>query len=184
MEITNPFTQNTYPNLFERTLLDQRTPRVTTFVPVKETSPARDVRYPAYVAAMSDGRYMTDYRPQCSKNIATGQQFQTKKWMIQHANEIMNESRRRHAEGSGASLPMSNTVPPPAARIYSTPFESEVQRTNLTDGIGVERANAAAPDLFGTFSYEPSIAELQGNQKRIQVTSRYEGGRNSIRGHF
>lgn len=184
MEITNPFTQNTYPNLFEKSLIDHRTPRVSSFVPVKETSPARDIRYPAYVAAMSDGRYMTDYRPQCSKNITTGQQFQTKKWMIQHANEIMEESRRRHVEGSGASLPMSNTVPPPAARVYSTPFESEVQRTNLANGIGMERANASAPDLFGTFTYEPSIAELQANQKRIQITSRYEGGRNSIRGHF
>lgn len=181
---TNPFTPNTYPNLFERTLLDQRVPRVSSFIPVKETSPARDIRYPAYAAPMSDGRYLTDYRPQCSKNITTGQQFNTKRWMIEHANDIMNESRRRHAEGSGASLLMSNTVPPPATRVYSTPFESEIQRTNLINGIGVERANAAAPDLFGTYSFEPTIAELQANQKHIQVTTRYEGGRNSIRGRI
>lgn len=181
---TNPFTPNTYPNLFERTLLDQRIPRVSTFVPVKDTSPARDIRYPAYAAPMTDGRFLTDYRPQCSKNIATGQQFNTKQWMIHHGNEIMNESRRRHAEGSGASLPMSNTVPPPAARVYSSPFESEIQRTNLVNGIGVERANALAPDLFGTYSFQPTIAELQTNQKHIQVTTRYEGGRNSIRGRL
>lgn len=179
---TNPFTKDTYPNLFEQTLADSRTPKVSSFVPVKDTAPARDVRYPAYVAPMTDGRYVTDYRPQCSKNIAVGQQFQTKRWMIQHANEIMNESRRRHAEGSGASLAMANTVPPPAARVFSSPFESEIQRTNLGNGIGVERANAAAPDLFGTFFFEPTIHELQSNQKKIQVTTRYEGGRNSIRG--
>jgi len=51
-------------------------------------------------------------------------------------------------------------------------------------GLGVERANASAPDLFGTFSYEPTISEMQNNRKNIGMTVREEGGRNSKRGGF
>ncbi len=150
----------------------------------KVVYPARDNRYPARAAAIEDGRLVTDYRPQCSKNVKPGQQFNTKLWLIHHSEEIMDESRRRQVEWSGASLAMSNTVPPPASIVHSTPFYSEINPTNLYDGIGVERANAAAPELFGTFSYEPTMGEIQNNRKNIGITPFYEGGRNSKRGVF
>jgi hypothetical protein len=185
-DITNRFTRDTYPNLFTHPSFgtEYHRAREVSFTPIKEITPARDSRYPARAAAVEDGRLVTDYRPQCSKNIQAGQQFYTKLWMINHGNELVEESRKRQAEWSGASLPMSNTVPPPAAVVQSTPFYSEVNPTNLMGGVGVERGGASAPPMFGVFTYEPSISEMQANRKNIAVTSREEGGRNSRRGKF
>lgn len=178
------FSRNTYPNLFHAPSMGteyQEAHRVA-FGKPKETTPARDVRYPAYAATMSDGRLVTDYRPQCTKNIRAGSQFYTKHWMIQHASEMMEESRRRQVEWTGANLPMANTVPPPAGIAHSTPFYSEIQPTHLPQGLGVERADAVAPDLFGTYQYEASMSELRANRKETQLTTYMEGGRNSVRG--
>jgi hypothetical protein len=156
--------------------------RNTAIPPVKNAYPARDARYPARAAAIEDGRLVTDYRSQCSKNVKAGQQFHTKLWLINHAETLMDESRKRQVEWTGASLPMANTVPPPASMVHSTPFYSEVQPTHLKHGLGIARANAAAPDLFGTFTYAPTISEMQMNRKNIGLTVHSEGGRNSIRG--
>lgn len=149
---------------------------------IKDMFPVRDSRYDAYAGVMNDGRLVTDYRPQCSKNIAPHAQFHTKQWMIHHADHLMKEARRRHVEGSGASLPMANTVPPPASIVYSTPFSSISVHTHLKHGQGAERAHAQTPPLFGTFSYEPTMAEIQNNRKNIHGTTIQEGGRNSKRG--
>ena len=180
------FSRNTSPYLFDRPSMGtgyDEAYRIAFQAP-KETHPARDVRYPAYAATMSDGRLVTDYRPQCSKNIRAGSQFYTKHWMIQRGEEIMEESRRRLVEWTGATLPMAHTVPPPVAVVHSTPFSSDLHPTGLSQGIGIERANAAAPPLFGTFEYEPTMAELRANRKEIQLTTYMEGGRNSIRGKW
>jgi len=142
-----------------------------------------DVRYPSYASKTEDARLVTDYRPQCTKNVRTGQQFFTKKWMIANADQIMEESRRRQVMGTGASLPMAQTVPPPAVVVHSTPFHSEAQLANPY-GIGSVRADAAAPSLFGTFTYPPSFSEILGNRKNISLTVRAEGGRNARRGQF
>ena len=152
--------------------------------PAKNVEPVKDSRYPAYSGTMSDGRLVTDYRPKCSKNIAPQNQFHSKLWMIHHAADMMDESRRRQVEWTGASLPMANTMPPPAVVVHSTPFASDATPTGWKEGLGVERANAVAPPLFGTFEFEPSMAELQSNRKSIGMTLRYEGGRNSVRGKF
>jgi hypothetical protein len=77
---------------------------------------------------------------------------------------------------------MANTVPPPAATVSSTPFSSELRPTYLQEGIGIERENASAPELFGTFGFEPTMGEIQANRKHIQLTTLMEGGRNTIRG--
>lgn len=182
----NGFTRDTSPNLFSSPSLgsEYRGAHQAAIPSAKNVFPARDSRYPAHAAALNDGRLVTDYRPQCSKNIRVGQQFHTKKWMITHADELMHEARKRQVEWSGASLPMANTVPPPAAIVRSTPFYSEVNPTHWKGGLGVERANAAAPDLFGTFSYAPTMSEIQNNRKNISMTTREEGGRNSKRGQF
>lgn len=151
---------------------------------ISDAFSTRDVRYPAYVAAIEDGRMVTDYRPKCSKNVKTGYQFDTKLWMIRNADQIMDETRKKQMEWSGAGLPMANTAPPPAAIVHSTPFYSELEPTYLHNGLGTERADSKAPDLFGTFWYAPSMTAKQMNRKNIAVTSMYEGGRNTPRGAF
>lgn len=184
MEQQQPFSRNTSPSLFHAPSLGsgyQEAHRVA-FGDTKETSPARDARYPAYAATMSDGRLVTDYRPQCSKNVRPGHQFYTKHWMIQHADQMMEESRKRQVEWTGATLPMANTVPPPAGIVHSTPFFSELHPTHHALGLGIERADARAPPLFGTFEYEPSLSELRANRKETQLTTYFEGGRNTRRG--
>ena len=150
--------------------------------PNKVLEPAIDNRYPAFAAQMQDGRLVTDYRNHCSRNIPAGSQFATKQWMVTHGEDIIRMSRQRQAEWTGAALGLANTVPPPADIVHSTPFNSEVMPTGAAAGIGVARADAAAPDLFGTFTVAPSLAETRANKKNIATTTKYEGGRNSLRG--
>ena len=180
------FTNDTSPNLFESPPLGAayRAGNTAVTPPVKNLLSAKDVRYPAYVAPLEDGRLVTDYRPQCSKNVKPGYQYNTKLWMIHNADRIMDETRRQQMDVAGAGLPMANTVPPPAAVVKSSAFYSEVQPTYAYNGIGLQRADSKAPDLFGTFYYAPSMLTKQSNRKNIQVTTMYEGGRNSIRGRY
>ena len=175
-------TRDTRPNLFDTSFSNEY--KIGENVFSKDIYPARDARYPAYSAPLDDARFVTDYRPKCSKNIAPAKQFNTKMWMINHATHVIDESRKRQIEWTGASLSMANTVPPPANVVHSTPFYSEVNATGLKNGIGVERANSNAPMLFGTFQFEPTMSEIQNNRKNIGPTTFYEGGRNSKRGVF
>jgi hypothetical protein len=186
-ELNQPgFSRDTLPNLYSDPAFgsEYRAAQKAYVPPAKDVYPARDNRYPAYAGPMADGRLVTDYRPHCTKNIRPDLQYNTKLWMINHASEVMDESRRRQVEWSGASLAMANTVPPPADVVHSNPFYSEVNPTHAPNGIGVERANAPCPSLFGTFQYEPTMAEIQGNRKNIKLTQYFEGGRNSPRGVF
>lgn len=186
-ELNQPgFSRDTTPNLYHNPPFgaEYKAAQHAYVPPVKDVYPARDGRYPAYAGLMEDGRLVTDYRPQCSRNIRPDLQFNTKLWMINHAEDVIGESRRRQVEWTGASLAMANTVPPPANVVHSNPFYSEVNPTHLHNGIGVERANADAPQLFGTFSFEPTMAEIRNNRKNIDLTKYYEGGRNSPRGMF
>ena len=137
----------------------------------KDIYPARDSRYPASAAHLEDARLVTDYRPKCSKNIRPDAQYNTKLWLINHGNEIIDESRKRQVEWTGASFITANTVPPPAGITHSTPFYSEINPTGLKNGIGIERANVDCPGLFN-------------NRKNIGLTTHSEGGRNSQRGKF
>jgi hypothetical protein len=152
------------------------------YIPPKFTQPVSDSRYPAYAGIADDARFVTDYRPHCTQNTPAGTQFFTKKWMVNHAGEIMDLSRKRQSEWTGASLPMANTVPPPAVVVHSTPFNNELQASGAPFGIGVERTDAKAPVLFGTFDIKPSREEIRNDKKKIALTSMYEGGRNSLRG--
>jgi hypothetical protein len=183
---TQSFNSDTSPNLFHDPPYGAayRAGSKAVAAPSKDVFSARNVRYPAYNAALEDARLVTDYRPQCSKNVRPGYQFHTKKWMIQNAEKIMDETRRRQVEWSGASLPMANTVPPPAGIVRSNAFYSELQPTYVKDGVGIVRADSKAPDLFGTFWYAPTMAESQMNHKNIATTTMYEGGRNTLRGKF
>ena len=183
---TQSFTRDTSPNLFESPPLGAayRAGSNAVTPQVKNLLSAKDNRYPAFTAPLEDGRMVTDYRPQCSKNVNPGYQYNTKPWMIHYAEYIMDETRRQQMSVAGAGLPMANTVPPPAGVVHSTPFYSELEPTNLVNGVGVIRADSKSPDLFGTFYYEASMRERQSNRKNIGLTKMYEGGRNTPRGAF
>lgn len=148
----------------------------------KGTEPARDNRYPAFAAPMADGRLATDYRTHCYENIRVGLQYDTKQFMVHNAERIMDISRRRQQEWSGGSLPILDLAPPPENIGIPTPDTIEMIDTNAVGGLGLVRANEAAPPLFGTFLYAPTVAEEMNNISKIRGTVNYEGGRNSPRG--
>ncbi len=180
------FARPTYPDLFARQPMgtEFRIAQRVTDPPTKVIQPAQDNRYPAYAAPMEDGRLVTDYRNHCSRNVPAGAQFSTKQWMVHHSDDIIRLSRFRQAEWTGASLGTANTVPPPADIAHSTPFTNDIMPTNAPAGIGLERADAKAPELFGTYTINPSDRESRINKKNIATTTKYEGGRNSIRGMY
>ncbi len=148
----------------------------------RETEPARDARYPAFAGPMSDGRLVTDYRPKCSKNIRVGAQYDTKLWMQHNAVNIIETSRRRHVEWTGASIPQPELAPPPANAVTADADTVDVIETGFPGGLGIQRANDVAPDLFGTFTYMPTSHEEMNNIKKTRLTVNYEGGRNTPRG--
>jgi len=148
----------------------------------KTLEPASDSRYPAYAGVMADGHFVTDYRPHCNYNLPPGTQFTTKQWMINHTDSIINLSRQRMSNWSGASLPIAKTVPPPAVLAYSSPFENELLNTNYKDGLGVERTDAKAVPLFGTYVLPSTPRERLANVKHISLTKQGSGGRNTRRG--
>jgi hypothetical protein len=73
-------------------------------------------------------------------------------------------------------------VPPPAVLAYSSPFENELLTTNYKGGLGVERTDAKAPPLFGTYTIPPTSNEIRNNVKNIALTQQGSGGRNTRRG--
>lgn len=150
----------------------------------KETEPARDSRYPAFAGPMEDARLVTDYRPKCSKNIRVGAQYDTKLWMQHNATNIIETSRRRHVEWTGASIPQPDLAPPPANAVRADADTVDVIDTGIPGGLGIQRANDYAPELFGTFSYMPTAHEEMFNRKKIGITYNYEGGRNTPRGRI
>lgn len=151
--------------------------------------PAYDSRYPGYAGPMEDARYGTDYRPHCSSNIPPPFQFSSKKWIINNGDYIMNESRKRQAEYTGAALVGRNQpMPMPGfANVAGcTPFICEMRDTPDDNHvrIGLYRGDGGAPALFGTFTVEPTRAEsVLGMRKNIGITTQYEGGRNTPRGN-
>lgn len=177
------FARVTYPILFNPPAFgtEYRNAR-REYVPPKFTHPVEDNRYPAYAGVANDARFGTDYRPKCTQNTPAGSQFMTKQWLMHNSQEIVELSRRRQSEWTGATLPMANTMPPPETIVHSTPFDNELQPSGARNGIGVERADAKAPILFGTFQIPPTREEIMANSKRIALTKKYEGGRNSTRG--
>jgi hypothetical protein len=142
--------------------------------------PGVDSRFPGYAAQMSDGRLVTDYMNHCSKNVPTGQQFATKAWMTKNASHLIQISRDRFAERTGAIYSVDRTtVPPPAVVVKCEANTCYRIPRNDPGAIGTERADSAAPDLFGT--WEPTIVPAPPVPK-TPLTAVYEGGRNTPRG--
>ena len=145
--------------------------------------PAPDSRFPGWAAPMSDARLVTDYQPHCARNIPAGQQFATKGWIQRNASQVMDYSRKVYAQRMGGFLAYDSTVvPPPAMVVDCKPGGCSRSLTEAPGGIGMERADAACPELFGTFSYA-GMAQPQA-EPRIGITTKQEGGRNSVRGVF
>jgi hypothetical protein len=144
--------------------------------------PAPDSRYPAYAALMSDGRLVTDYRSKCEKNVPVGKQFATHQFMVANAEMLMAESRRRQALWNGAVFGLSATQPPAAVVQSCTADECTFRATGDKFGIGLERQSEGVPALFGTFEVEPTAAETSRDARNVALTTRFEGGRNSMRG--
>lgn len=145
----------------------------------RDEPPTQDVRYPGWAAPMSDGRLATDYRPRCMMNIPVGQQYATREWMKKNTDEIVRISRSRMAERTGAGLPFDSTVVPPAA-VYVRCSETDCERLPVDNpmAIGVERLDAEAPALFGTYMPLYRVAPAPNTP----LTTKYEGGRNTPRG--
>lgn len=154
----------------------------------KIMEPAPDTRYPGYASMLQDGRFGTDYRPHCNSNVPPPYQFGSKKWMIHNSDEIINDSRRRQAEFTGAALVKSATkMPIPGFENVSmcSPFVCEIRDTpDIHDvRIGLYRGNGGAAPLFGTYTVEPTDSEARvGQVKNIPLTRTFEGGRNTPRG--
>jgi hypothetical protein len=178
----NGFNKITLPNYFKMLPAGTEYKGAKRFEQSKTTEPPKDSRYPAYAGMMGGGHFITDYRPHCNYNLPPGSQFTTKQWMVNHTDSIINLSRQRTAEWTGASLPMAKTAPPPAQYVYSSPFENELLTTNYPMGLGVERQGAAAAPLFGTYVLPSTATERQANVKNISLTKQGSGGRNTRRG--
>jgi hypothetical protein len=145
-------------------------------VPKKNTAPTPDNRFPGWAAPMEDARLVTDYRAHCEKNLPTGTQFASRKWMQANAEQIISLSRKRQAELTAYD---SSTEMPPASYVRCDVADCGYT-PNAEQGVGVERKDMAAP-LFGTFS--PSYPSWS-RPAAPKLTSVYEGGRNTPRGSF
>lgn len=141
--------------------------------------PAPDARYPLYPYQASDGRFGTDYMPHCSRNVPAGAQFATKQWMMHNSEQIINISRQRMSDVTGAGLGRAATVPPPAYKIACGVDNCYRKEVAGLSGIGDERMYADAPDLFGTFLMKPTLADEVQQKKNITLTRKFEGGRNT-----
>lgn len=161
---------------------------------LRQMEPAVNPRYPGYAGITEDARFGTDYRPHCNSNIPPPYQFDSKKWMIHNADVLMNESRRRQAEYTGAGFINKNIpMPVPGFEFISncTPFKCEIEETdteassfvgeNNNVKIGLYRGDGGTVPLFGTFVAESTVVN-QIPRKKIDITTKYEGGRNTPRG--
>jgi len=149
-------------------------------IPAKNTAPTPDNRYPERAAQMNDGRLVTDYRPRCSKNIPTGSQLATRIWMQKNAESIINISRKRNAEASGAGRSYDPSIELPPEKIVSCDSVDCSYTQAYPEGVGIVRSEYVPP-LFGTFAKsEP----FMGVTDIPTMTTHEEGGRNTVRGRF
>lgn len=144
--------------------------------------PTPDSRFPGWAAPMADGRLVTSYMNHCSQNIAPGSQYATKEWMVRGASDIIRVSRERLSIATGAVYGTADTVPPAATTVQCTAGDCVMHPTGKPGGIGVERAGAAAPELFGTWDPRQVGAFTAAPGPRVSLTRKYEGGRNTPRG--
>jgi hypothetical protein len=149
-------------------------------IPRKDTAPTQDNRFPGWAAPMSDGRLVTDYRSHCAVNLPTGTQYASKQFMIHNTDSIISQSRKRTAERTGAGLSFDSRTEMPAEQYVKCDINQCTVTNNVANGVGLERLDSV-PSLFGTFAYSsPSFL----TPATPAITTKFEGGRNTIRGNF
>jgi len=168
------FRKTTDPNYYAQNIVQE--PRQQ---PAGRPSlPTADTRFPGYASTASDGRLVTDYRPRCSQNVKAGSQYATKEWLIHNTDSIIDVSRERQATYTGAIYGFDKTVVPlMEGAVQCYPMGCEYLDGDK-NGVGIERLDKA-PELFGTFSYQ---GFLRAPRAKTDLTTRFEGGRNSMRG--
>lgn len=148
-----------------------------------KTMPTPDNRYSDYASQMSDGRLVTDYRPNCSTRAPYGHQNATKAWLIENSEEVARVSRMRQATYTGAVYGARYVGPKPAAVQTCTAYGCKTETYDESaNRLGKERMNAsAAPeDAYpGTFDPTSVFAGVKKSSAHIQLTRRFEGGRNT-----
>ncbi len=174
------FRKTTDPNFYENTPgnWSVRGTAYKTVVSERNTFPTPDPRFPGYAGMMEDGRLITDYRPQCNKNVPVGSQYAVKEWMQKNTPSIIDVSRTRQATMTGAIYQFDTTVvPPPVGTVQCTPTDCGYAEASPY-GIGIERVDPA-PEIFGTFTF-PNRSAVPPS--RTELTKTFEAGRNTPRG--
>jgi hypothetical protein len=143
-----------------------------------KTIPAPDARFSAYAAPMSDGRLVTDYRDKCVTRAPPGTQFSVKNWIVHNTDEVIRLSRDRQVQLTGQALGTAATELPPAQYQGCTPERCEIRPSGYSDGIGIERTDKA-PELFGTFTFQPTAETLSKDQEHTQLNRSIQYGRNT-----
>lgn len=174
------FRRTTDPNFYENVPVgyDAKRTAYKTAVSNRNTLPSPDPRFPGYAGIMEDGRLVTDYRPHCNQNIPAGSQYGVKEWMVKNTPSIIDVSRTRQAQVTGAIYKDDPTVVPnPLATVKCTKTECEYRAYDEM-GIGIERDDKA-PELFGTFTV---LGRIHPPPSKTSLTTTYEVGRNTVRG--
>lgn len=172
----------TQPNYyFGITNREAETSAYKTAVSQRNTFPSPDSRFPGYAAPMEDGRLVTDYRPHCSENVPAGVQFPVKEWITKNAEQIMQLSRDRQVQMTGAIYGDDpSVVPPPVSLVKCDKVDCAFLPADTINGIGTERVYDKAPELFGTFE----LPRQRAPKANVGLNRHFENGRNSPRGRF
>jgi hypothetical protein len=146
--------------------------------PEKQIVPVEDIRYPGYASQMSDARLITDYKTHCANNVAPPKYGNSiRNWSQNNADALIQVSRHRQAERTGAYFYKADTTVNPKQIQRCNEFECTFSVSGFKDGLGLMR-DEPVPSLFGTFAKPNQSAPT----KRVFLTDVYEGGRNSVRG--
>ena len=143
-----------------------------------KTVNAPDSRYSAYAAPLEDGRLVTDYRQSCVTRASPGEQFATKNWTVHNADDIIRISRSRQVQTTGHSLGTAKTEVAPAIIQRCGTTGCEFIGSGMVMGLGIEREDIA-PQLFGTFTVNPTATTSAANVKHIDLNTTVEYGRNT-----
>lgn len=148
--------------------------------PSKVTAPIDDPRYPRYAGKMEDARLVTDYKSHCANNVVESKYGNGLRGFLQHnADALIQVSRQRQAERSGAQFYKANTVMEPQLVQKCNPYDCDfTPSADFKNTLGLERSEPL-PELFGTFSDPNKGAPATTNHR---LTTVFEGGRNTPRG--
>lgn len=121
-------------------------------------------------ALMSDGRFVTDYRPRCDKNLElmkkadADSNAQCRQWLIKHSTELINENIYKFEQQNKCYE--CNSKPVPVQNVCTVNRINMSCETVNPDGIGTEYRGKWTPFIkrnnklrSNTVLGEPEIAE-------------------------